>query len=145
MKFDEFSLLRLASALHILRERPSRRRPGAERRIMKSRIAALFFALLLVGSTAGAAPSRSKVHGSVSPSVAQATDDGREPASTKHEVLVGLALRNRDALEAFLQEVQDPSSPRYGQFLTQEEFNQSYAPTPEAESALASFLGASGL
>jgi subtilase family serine protease len=112
---------------------------------MKSRIAAFLFALLLVRSTAGAAPSRSKVHGSVSPNVAQSTDDGRESTSNKHEILVGLALRNRDALEAFLQDVQDPSSPRYGQFLTQEEFNLNYAPTPDAEKALASFLDASGL
>jgi subtilase family serine protease len=109
------------------------------------RLPVLVCTLVLVYSTANAASARKPLHGSVSPNVADATDDGRESASTKHELFVGLALRNGDALEAFLQDVQDPSSPRYGRFLSQDEFNQSFAPTPQAESALVSFLDASGL
>jgi len=112
---------------------------------MKRLVPFLLSALMLFGSTAGASPARTHVPGSVSPRVAQATDDGREPASTQHEIVVGLELRNRDALEAFLQEVQDPSSPGYGHFLTPEEFNRDFAPTPAAENALVSFLDASGL
>ena len=112
---------------------------------MRLRLPAFLFLSLLLCSAAYAAPARKPVHGTVSPNVAQATDDGKESTSTKHEIYVGLALRNRDALEAFLHDVQDPSSPRFSQFLTQEQFNASFAPTPEAESALVSFLDASGL
>jgi subtilase family serine protease len=112
---------------------------------MKLRVPALLLAVMLFGSVAGASPARTPVRGSVSPRVAEATDDGREPASTQHQIVVGLELRNRDALEAFLQDVQDPSSSRYGHFLTSEEFNRDFAPTPAAESALVSFLDASGL
>jgi subtilase family serine protease len=112
---------------------------------MKIPAPAVLLTLSLLSTSAMAASARSPVHGSVSPRAAAATDDGREPGSTEHEIVVGLELRNREALAALLHDLQDSSSPRYGHFLTQEEFNRDFAPTPEAESALVSYLGASGL
>jgi kumamolisin len=83
--------------------------------------------------------------GSLSPLLPHAHDLGRAPRSERHHVLVGLELRNREALEAFLADVQDPASPRYHQFLTQEEFNALHAPTAAAEQAVLAHLAASGV
>jgi kumamolisin len=104
-------------------------------------------ALLVLASipSAHAASPRVVKHGSMSPRVDEASDRGRSPASTEHGIVVGLELRNRDALEAFLTSVQDPASPDYGRFLTQEEFNALYAPTRAAEEGLVAHLRASGL
>src|SRR2546425_9859415 len=112
---------RLASALHAflpargtLMERRDTARNGET---MKRRVPALLLAVMLLGSAAGASPARTPVRGSVSPRVADATDDGREPASTQDQVVVGLELRNRDAPEGVVQDGQDPASPRHGHFL----------------------------
>ena len=56
----------------------------------------------------------------------------------------GVGQRVR-ALEAFLADVQDPGSPRYHQFLTQDEFNAFYAPDPAEEAAVVAHLAQSGL
>src|ERR1041384_2847515 len=127
---------RLASALHALLlargTRMERRDAARNGETMKLRVSALLLAVMLFGSVAGASPARTPVRGSVSPRVAEATDDGREPASAQHQIVVGLELRNRDALEAFLQDVQDPSSSRYGHFLTPPELTPDFAPPPRA-------------
>jgi len=83
--------------------------------------------------------------GSVSPLLGRTTDRGRAASTTRRRIVVGLALRNRDDLDAFLADVHDPRSPRYGRFLTQEEFNALYAPTPAEEASLVDHLRASGL
>src|SRR5262249_58155494 len=83
--------------------------------------------------------------GSLSPLVARARDRGRAPRADRHRVVVGLSLRQREALEAFLADVQDPASPRYHQFLTQDEFNALYAPDPGDEEAVVAHLEQSGL
>jgi subtilase family serine protease len=82
---------------------------------------------------------------SASPRLHEAVDVGRAPRNDRHHVLVGLDLRNRDALEAFLADVQDPSSPRYHQFLTQDQFNALYAPTPDQEEAVVQHLRGAGV
>jgi len=83
--------------------------------------------------------------GSVSPLVSEADDLGPLPIPEVHQVVVGLALRNRDELEAFLGDVQDRTSPNYHRFLTPEEFNAHFAPAPEEEKAVVSHLERSGL
>src|SRR5207249_2391950 len=85
-----------------------------------------------------AASSLSPLHGTI-------TDVGRADPNRRHSAVVGLVPRNPEALEAFLADVQDPSSPRYRQFLTQDEFNALYAPTEAAEQAVVAHLEASGL
>ena len=108
--------------------------------------------LASVVAAVGAAPvprawpqGRQAGAGSVSPLVAEAVDLGRAASTAQHRVVVGLALHNGDALEAFLADVQDPASPRYAQFITQEEFDALYGPTEAAEAAVVSHLERSGL
>ena len=98
--------------------------------------------LTLAVTPAFAASARSR---SVSPRLRDAVDVGRAPASERHKVVVALDLRNREALEAFLADVQDPASPRYQQFLTQDEFNARFAPTEADEAAVVAHLQRGGL
>ena len=106
---------------------------------------ALAVVLAASAHPAGADMPRIVKHGSVSPLLARTRDRGRAPRADRHRVVVGLALRQRDALEAFLADVQDPGSPRYHHFLTQDEFNALYAPQPAEEEAVVAHLVRSGL
>ena len=65
---------------------------------------------------------------SVSAVAREATDIGPLARDEMHRIVVGLELRDRAGLEAFLADVQDPASPSYQQFLTQDEFNARFAP-----------------
>ncbi|HUE29893.1 MAG TPA: S53 family peptidase, partial [Verrucomicrobiae bacterium] len=105
--------------------------------------------LALVGLTAAvavtpvlAAPGRSL---SLSPHLKDAVDLGHAPATERHRVVVSLDLRDREGLEAFLADVQDPASPRYGQFLSQEAFDALYGPTEAQEQAVVDHLRGAGL
>ncbi|HKA56161.1 MAG TPA: protease pro-enzyme activation domain-containing protein, partial [Candidatus Binatia bacterium] len=82
---------------------------------------------------------------SVSPRLGQAVDLGLEAFTTEHNIVIGLGLRNHAALEQFLTDVQDPASAVYHQFLTPDEFNALYAPTPDAEDRIVDYLQAHGL
>src|SRR5262245_52962302 len=116
------------------------RRSGRRRRAVPVAVAAT---IALLAPTVAAADAR--VAGAMSSRRQEATDLGRaDPGRTLH-ISVGLALRNRAELEAFLADVQDPRSPRYRQFLTPDEFNALYAPTPAEEEAVVAHLRAHGL
>src|SRR5437879_1182078 len=91
-----------------------------------------------------AAPQRLAAR-ALSPLGGTIRDVGRADPDRRHSGVVGLVPRNPEALEAFLADVQDPSSPRYRQFLTQDEFNALYVPTEAAEQAVVAHLEASGL
>src|SRR5206468_2049941 len=98
------------------------------RRVLHARGAiALAVALATSVRPASAEMPRIVKHGVVSPLLSRTRDRGRAPRADRHRVVVGLALRQREALEAFLADVQDPGSPRYHQFLTQDEFNALHA------------------
>ncbi|TMB54602.1 MAG: hypothetical protein E6J56_10585 [Deltaproteobacteria bacterium] len=100
---------------------------------------------LLGDLRASAAAPQRLAASSLSPLRGTITDVGRADPNRRHSAVVGLVPRNPEALEAFLADVQDPSSPRYRQFLTQDEFNALYAPTEAAEQAVVAHLEASGL
>src|SRR5262249_6229437 len=82
--------------------------------------------------------------GSRSPLARHATDLGRAPANFPLQIVVGLDLRNRAALEAFIADVSNPASPNFQHFLSQDEFNALYGPMPEEEQRVVEWLTASG-
>jgi subtilase family serine protease len=100
---------------------------------------------IVLGCAVVPALAASPKAGSLSPRLGEGKDLGRSPASARHEVVVSLDLHDRAELEEFLVDVQDPISPRYHQFLTQEEFNARYAPTPDEEAAVVDHLRRGGL
>ena len=101
-------------------------------------------ACCLAPSAAAAAP-RAERASSVSALAREATDIGSLAPGEMHRIVVGLESRDPAGLEAFLEDVQDPASPNYHQFLTQDEYNARFAPAVEDEQAVVSHLEANGL
>ena len=60
-------------------------------------------------------------------------------------LVIVLPLRNQDQLEKLLDELYDPSSPSYRQFLTVEEFTARFGPTEDDYDAVIRFAEANGL
>jgi hypothetical protein len=70
---------------------------------------------------------------------------GRASASERLNLAIGLPLRDRAGLETLLNELYDPNSPNYRQFLTVEEFTQRFGPTEADYQAVIDFARSSGL
>ena len=75
----------------------------------------------------------------------QARSVGHLPAAQTMRLVLVLPLRNQAELENLLQELYDPSSLSYRQFLTVEEFTERFGPTPEEYDAVIHFAEANGL
>jgi subtilase family serine protease len=69
---------------------------------------------------------------------------GRLPATQTLRFDIVLPLRDRAGLQNFVQEVQDPASPFYHQFLTPQEVTARFGPSQEDWDALVAFAKASG-
>jgi subtilase family serine protease len=69
----------------------------------------------------------------------------RLSASTNLNLAVGLPLRNKDELNNLLQQLYDPASPQYHQYLTPEQFTERFGPTEQDYQALIDFVQANGL
>jgi hypothetical protein len=54
---------------------------------------------------------------------------GRMPASQQLSLAIGLPLRHPDELHTLLQQLEDPGSPTYHQYLTVAQFTQRFSPT----------------
>src|ERR1700722_17434256 len=74
----------------------------------------------------------------------QAQSTSRLPANQSMRVDVVLALRDRAGLQSFLQQVHDPASPSYRQFLTVQDFTNIFGPTQEDYDAVIRFAKANG-
>ncbi|MGA3212593.1 MAG: Ig-like domain repeat protein [Terriglobales bacterium] len=69
---------------------------------------------------------------------------GRLPATQAMHVDVVLPLRHEVELQSFIQQLNDPSSSSYHQFLTPEEFTVRFGPSTEDWDALVAFAKANG-
>ena len=109
-------------------------------------LAAAAVALGVAAAPAGAAsPSRTSVPGSV-PKWAQPGRDRGDAASSKPvTITVYLPLRNAAAADALAQQVSDPASSGYGQFLTPDAFTQRFGASDADVAAVSSFLRGAGL
>jgi subtilase family serine protease len=70
---------------------------------------------------------------------------GRLPGAQRLQLAIGLPLRNQAALGALLQQLYDPASPQYHQYLTTEQFTEKFGPTTEEYQAVVDFAKANGL
>ena len=108
-------------------------------------IPALVAVAMLLPSMGGAVEiGRVTLSGNVSPILAQSVILGPAPVDTPIEIVMALKLHDAAGLDQFLADVQDPASPVFHQFLTQEQFNQRFAPTATEEAAVEAFLVANG-
>jgi len=69
----------------------------------------------------------------------------RVPATKVLELKLVLPLRDKEALDAFIQELADPSSPNYRKFLTPEEFKARFAASDEDVQKVVAFAKSNGM
>ncbi|MGH2447355.1 MAG: S53 family peptidase [Chloroflexota bacterium] len=74
----------------------------------------------------------------------QAQNLGTHAANSVIGLSIVLSLRNQGALDSFLQQVNDPSSPQYHHYLTQDEANAQFNPTPQTEQVVTTWLTGHG-
>ncbi|TMC89729.1 MAG: hypothetical protein E6J10_00825, partial [Chloroflexi bacterium] len=60
---------------------------------------------------------------------------GSDHANRTLQMSVGLKVRNQDQLNTLLHDLYNPSSPRYHQFLSVDEFAQQFGPTTDQQQA----------
>src|SRR5208283_3634047 len=75
----------------------------------------------------------------------QAAWVGRLPATQSLKLSIALPLRNESQLDQVLQQLYDPRSPIYHQFLSVKEFTERFGPSQEDYDAVISFAQSNGL
>jgi hypothetical protein len=98
---------------------------------------------LLAGMPARGA-DRQWLRGHVPSVVARLRPLGLLPATNQLRLAIGLPLRNHQALLDLLDEIYDPSSPRYHQYLTPEQFTARFGPTEQDYEAVENFARRNG-
>ena len=85
------------------------------------------------------------LRGDVVPVVAQSARVGLVAARTSISVTVTLAQRDPAGLQTFLNQVADPASSHYKQYLTVKQFAQRFGATPATTAAVRTYLASHGL
>jgi uncharacterized repeat protein (TIGR01451 family) len=108
---------------------------------------AVFLSGVATFSTFGADPAAVTLRGHVPAVVShgQTTPVGQVGGETVLNLSIGLPLRNRVALTHLVEQVSDPASPVYGQYLTSREFTDRFGPTAEDYEKVISFARKNGL
>jgi subtilase family serine protease len=104
---------------------------------------ALFFSAIYPGIAAGT----QVLHGHVPPAVARFNlqPTGQLPATKSLHLAIGLPLRNQEALTDLIQQLYDPASPHYHQYLTPEQFTEQFGPTEQDYQKVIAFAKRNGL
>jgi len=102
--------------------------------------------LLLFAARIDAAP-RVTLTAHVPPAVADGSALllGQLPPIERMALAISLPLRNEAALDALLQQLYDPQSPQFHQYLSVPEFAQRFGPALDDHDAVVRFAGANGL
>jgi subtilase family serine protease len=121
------------------------------RRIMSRKLSFIsptipFLAIMFLANTLSQAESQPLLTRHVRDAVVngQARSVGQLPATQTIHFDVVLALRDRAGLQTFVQQVNDPTSPSYHQFLTPQEFTARFGPSQEDWEALVAFAKVNG-
>jgi subtilase family serine protease len=77
--------------------------------------------------------------------VARLQPVGDLPATTRMDLAIGLPLRDRPGLTNLLQQLYDPASPNYHQYLTVEQFTEQFGPTEQDYQRILDFAARKGL
>lgn len=70
---------------------------------------------------------------------------GRLPAEEHLGLVIGLPLRNREEFSNLLQQIYDPASPQYHQYLTPQQIAERFSPTEQDYRAVIAFAQTNGL
>lgn len=99
----------------------------------------------LLATSGRAANERQTLSGHVPEVVAKLQPVGRLEGSQRLKLAIGLAPRDEQGLDAFIQELYDPASPNYRRYLTPAQFTERFGPTEQDYKALIDYAKASGL
>jgi subtilase family serine protease len=104
---------------------------------------AFFFTITAQGQITG----KQHLHGQLPEAVARfhLQPAGRLSATQRLNLAIGLPLRNQQALDDLLQQIYDPASPKFRQYLTPEQFTELFGPTEQDYQAVVDFAKANGL
>ncbi|MGD0016196.1 MAG: protease pro-enzyme activation domain-containing protein [Verrucomicrobiia bacterium] len=69
---------------------------------------------------------------------------GLIPSETRLHLAIGLPLRNKEELNALLQQIYDPTSSQYRHYLTTEQFTEMFGPTKQDYQAVVAFAKSQG-
>lgn len=83
--------------------------------------------------------------GYVPAAVASLKPMGRVPQTNQLHLVIGLPLRNQTTLDNLIGDLHDPTSPKYRQWLTPEQFTQQFGPTEEDYQKVLGFARSNGL
>jgi subtilase family serine protease len=90
---------------------------------------------------------KQRLHGHLPEAVARfhLQPTGRLSATQHLNLAIGLPLRNQEALNHLLQQLYDPASPNFRQYLTPEQFTEMFGPTEQDYQAVIDFAKTNGL
>jgi Pro-kumamolisin, activation domain/Bacterial Ig domain len=110
-------------------------------------VVALAVALTVFCPTIGSAQARGRrlLPGDVAAITARLQPIESLSATNRLRLVIGLPFRNPQALTNLLEQLYDPASPRFGRWLTPEQFNSEFGPTPEDYAKVVHFAETHGL
>ena len=100
--------------------------------------------LVLAQTETGHAEGSRIIPGHVVPATRQLSALDLLPATNHLNLFLGLPLRNQQALDGLLQDLNDPASTNYHRWLTPEQFTEKFGPTAEDYQKVVRFAGQSG-
>jgi subtilase family serine protease len=125
-----------------MKEKPAIRK--TRHLIVRGDFAIFATGLLLLATPFGAAGSQ-MLHDPIPSVVARLASLGRVPPSTHLDLAISLPLRNPEALSNLLQQIYNPASTNFHQYLTPEQFTERFGPTESDYQALIHFAQTNGL
>ena len=114
-------------------------------RLPRAATAAACAVLLLLSQTAGRSAGVQKISENVPKAVSHLRSLGHFDGTNRLDLAIGLPLRDSAGLSAFLNDVYDPKSPNFHQFLTPAQFTAKFGPTEADYEAVKAFATANGL
>ncbi len=106
----------------------------------------LLFAAIALFTSMTPAQTIQRFSGHVPPAVGRLhlQPIGRLPGSQRLNLVIGLPLRNRPALDDLLAQIYDPASTNYHHYLTPEQFTERFGPTKQDYQAAVAFMETNG-
>ena len=119
---------------------------GAKPNLLEALLTTAVVSALLLFATAAKAADTRLLNGHVPAAVTQLHLQplGQLASTNRLRLAIGLPLRNQAALDAFLQQISDPTSPAYRHYLTPEQFTERFGPTEKDYEALVAFATSHG-
>ncbi|SPE51429.1 putative Tripeptidyl-peptidase I [Verrucomicrobia bacterium] len=118
---------------------------GITPRILPSGNALALAGLLVLTAASARGAERQVVPRHLPAAVKSLPPVGRLEADRRVSFVIGLPLRNQDELNQLIEDLYNPASPRYHQYLSAEQFTERFGPAPEDYQAVVSFANSDGL